>query len=58
MTAVPDCGSDSQDNNIPLTKGERNIVAAVSFIIEENWGNPEYTCLYRVQVHGYANQAS
>ncbi|KAL3771284.1 hypothetical protein ACHAWO_005941 [Cyclotella atomus] len=57
MTAVPDCGSDSQDNNIPLTKGERNIVAAVSFIIEENWGNPEYTCLYRVQVHGYANQA-
>ena len=32
----------------------RKIVEAVSFIVEENWGNPEYTCLYRVRVHGDA----
>jgi hypothetical protein len=56
MSAVPDCGSDSSD--FPdSTKDERNIVAAVSFIIDENWGNPEYTCLYRVQVHGHVIQA-
>jgi hypothetical protein len=27
-------------------------VKAVSFIVEENWGNADYTCLYRVRVHG------
>ncbi|XP_065513033.1 SUN domain-containing protein 3-like, partial [Caloenas nicobarica] len=24
----------------------------IRFQVESNWGNPEYTCVYRVQVHG------
>ncbi|XP_064901238.1 SUN domain-containing protein 3-like [Columba livia] len=24
----------------------------IKFQVESNWGNPEYTCVYRVQVHG------
>ncbi|XP_074786434.1 SUN domain-containing protein 5-like [Athene noctua] len=24
----------------------------VKFLVKSNWGNPEYTCVYRVQVHG------
>ena len=42
----PSCGGDKPGGDSP-----RHIVEAVSFIIEENWGG-EYTCLYRVRVHG------
>ncbi|XP_067151402.1 sperm-associated antigen 4 protein-like [Apteryx mantelli] len=29
----------------------------IKLLIQSNWGNPEYTCIYRVQVHGKrANQ--
>ncbi|XP_068785547.1 SUN domain-containing protein 3-like isoform X2 [Struthio camelus] len=24
----------------------------IKFQVQSNWGNPEYTCIYRVQVHG------
>ncbi|NXW48341.1 SUN5 protein, partial [Nyctiprogne leucopyga] len=24
----------------------------IRFVVKSNWGNPEYTCIYRVQVHG------
>ena len=24
----------------------------IKFQVQSNWGNPEYTCVYRVQVHG------
>ncbi|NXK56899.1 SPAG4 protein, partial [Chauna torquata] len=24
----------------------------IKLVIQSNWGNPEYTCIYRVQVHG------
>ncbi|KAK2546484.1 hypothetical protein Q9966_000259 [Columba livia] len=24
----------------------------VKFLVKSNWGNPKYTCIYRVQVHG------
>lgn len=27
-------------------------IKVVSFEFLENWGNPEYTCVYRVRVHG------
>ena len=49
MEAIPSCGDDSAPDS---SSSERHVVAAVSFIIEENWGSPHYTCLYRVQVHG------
>ncbi|NXE83630.1 SPAG4 protein, partial [Cochlearius cochlearius] len=26
--------------------------SSVKLLVQSNWGNPEYTCLYRVQVHG------
>lgn len=26
-------------------------MVAISIIIEENWGNPDYTCLYRLMVN-------
>jgi len=32
--------------------GEDVSVAAVSLEILENWGHPDYTCLYRFRVHG------
>jgi hypothetical protein len=54
MQAAPSCGGDDDISNAPSASSNRNAVAAVSFIIEENWGNSEYTCLYRVQVHGDA----
>ncbi|KAK2524824.1 hypothetical protein Q9233_009143 [Columba guinea] len=24
----------------------------VKFLVKSNWGNPKYTCIYRVRVHG------
>jgi len=45
---VPSCGGDTSSSD----ESERQVVSAVSFIIKENWGNHEYTCLYRVRVHG------
>ncbi|KFV73590.1 SUN domain-containing protein 2, partial [Struthio camelus australis] len=24
----------------------------IQILVRSNWGNPEYTCIYRVQVHG------
>ena len=49
---IPSCGGDDTSSSSFADKSERQIVSAVSFIIEENWGNSDYTCLYRVQVHG------
>jgi SUN domain-containing protein 1/2 len=28
------------------------VVAAIRLEIESNWGNEDYTCLYRFRVHG------
>ena len=54
--SLPSCGGEdmsSQSTN-RSSKQEPFVVKAVSFIIEENWGNADYTCLYRVRVHGDA----
>lgn len=29
-----------------------------SFIIHDNWGNTDYTCIYRIRVHGMLNMTS
>ena len=50
----PSCGGDSHSDASSSSSKKRQIVEAVSFIIEENWGKSEYTCLYRVRVHGDA----
>lgn len=52
---IPSCGGDGNtESTPPSVESSRQTVAAVSFIIEENWGNDDYTCLYRVRVHGDA----
>jgi SUN domain-containing protein 1/2 len=28
------------------------VTAAVTFEIVDNWGNEDYTCLYRIRIHG------
>lgn len=48
--SYPSKGGGGDDNGVD----ERHVVEAVSFVVEENWGNAEYTCLYRVRVHGDA----
>eukprot|EP00571_Detonula_confervacea_P011054 CAMPEP_0172305624 /NCGR_PEP_ID=MMETSP1058-20130122/6875_1 /TAXON_ID=83371 /ORGANISM="Detonula confervacea, Strain CCMP 353" /LENGTH=846 /DNA_ID=CAMNT_0013017279 /DNA_START=7 /DNA_END=2543 /DNA_ORIENTATION=+ len=52
----PSCGGDDTTSvsSSGSSNAQRQVVEAVSFIIEENWGNSEYTCLYRVRVHGDA----
>lgn len=59
IEAVPDCGGDSDvpSGSSEASLNDRSVVAAVTFIIEENWGHPDYTCLYRIQVHGDVVQA-
>lgn len=60
----PSCGGDeatpatatSSSSTTTSSGAQRQVVEAVSFIIEENWGNSDYTCLYRVRVHGDAVQ--
>lgn len=34
------------------TAPPKQSVVGVSFKVYENWGNPEFTCLYRVRIHG------
>ncbi|KAG0234844.1 hypothetical protein BGW42_006121 [Actinomortierella wolfii] len=36
---------------VPLSK-QNVLMRAIVFRITSNWGNPDYTCLYRVRVHG------
>ena len=31
------------------------VVAGVTFQILDNWGNPDFTCLYRFRIHGDSN---
>jgi SUN domain-containing protein 1/2 len=41
---APSCGAPPQIGD----------VAAITVEILENWGNPDYTCLYRFRIHGEA----
>ncbi|NXF42003.1 SUN2 protein, partial [Nyctibius bracteatus] len=34
--------------NAPLSKA----FSRIKLVVKSNWGRPEYTCIYRVQVHG------
>jgi len=44
----PSCGAVYDSNE----SVELPPVAAVSIIIDENWGHEDYTCIYRVRIHG------
>jgi hypothetical protein len=53
--SLPSCGGDDTTASTSDGPGyQRKVVEAVSFIVDENWGNAEYTCLYRLRVHGDA----
>ncbi|KAL7535176.1 hypothetical protein ACHAWF_005078 [Thalassiosira exigua] len=56
----PSCGGDPTSSSSSPSSGagdegggeRRRVVGAVSFVVEETWGDPGYACLYRVRVHG------
>jgi len=58
--SLPSCSGDgatsssatTTDSDSAIIKPQRHVVEAVSFIVEENWSKNDYTCLYRVRVHG------
>ncbi|KAL7526044.1 hypothetical protein ACHAXR_003355 [Thalassiosira sp. AJA248-18] len=53
--SAPSCGADASSSaSSSESNSVRQVVEAVSLIVEENWGNSEFTCLYRVRVHGDA----
>ncbi|XP_065603650.1 sperm-associated antigen 4 protein-like isoform X2 [Cyrtonyx montezumae] len=35
-----------------LKKNPPRAFQHIKFLVKSNWGNPEYTCIYRVMVHG------
>ncbi|KAF9384083.1 hypothetical protein CPC16_008606 [Podila verticillata] len=43
-----------QTFSVPTSK--QRLSTSVLFRINSNWGHPEFTCLYRVQVHGYPSE--
>jgi len=63
-TAAATFGDDGDDNDEENDLGScsqetascsgppRKIVVAVAVKILENWGNPDFTCLYRLRLHG------
>lgn len=50
----PTCSSEDGDNHDVIQNDQYKspIVAAVSFVVDDNWGNDAFTCIYRVRVHG------
>ena len=38
----------------PVTNGGNFPVNKVEFQLFENWGNEEFTCVYRIRIHGKA----
>jgi Sad1 / UNC-like C-terminal len=40
------------DDDNPPDHSITNTTAAIQLEILNNWGNPDYTCLYRIRVHG------
>ncbi|XP_051790070.1 SUN domain-containing protein 1-like isoform X2 [Erpetoichthys calabaricus] len=40
----------------PVTGENQNIYQIIEIRVTSNWGHPEYTCLYRVRVHGTPNR--
>eukprot|EP00594_Rhizosolenia_setigera_P010880 CAMPEP_0178962424 /NCGR_PEP_ID=MMETSP0789-20121207/14352_1 /TAXON_ID=3005 /ORGANISM="Rhizosolenia setigera, Strain CCMP 1694" /LENGTH=637 /DNA_ID=CAMNT_0020646563 /DNA_START=84 /DNA_END=1998 /DNA_ORIENTATION=+ len=49
---VPSCGGDEEEEE---EENNRSPIKAITLHIEDNWGNEDYTCLYRLQVFGEMN---
>jgi len=41
----------------PMTNGFLPVVSKLRFEIHSNWGHPDYTCIYRVRVHGDSQES-
>ncbi len=50
--AKPSCGAEVLDDYDLSQSVEVPPVAAVSIIVDENWGHKYFTCIYRVRIHG------
>jgi len=54
MYDIHTAGSPVQTFELPVDLTRLNITSRlVAFRIVDNWGHPNFTCLYRVRVHGY-----
>ncbi|CUS14322.1 unnamed protein product [Tuber aestivum] len=54
MYDIHTAGSPVQTFELPVDLTMLNITSRlVAFRIVDNWGHPNFTCLYRVRVHGY-----
>jgi len=54
MYDIHTVGSPVQTFELPVDLTRLNITShLVAFRIVDNWGHPNFTCLYRVRVHGY-----
>ena len=52
----PSCGFDSGDGGDAAASSSaaplNSAVQALTIHVEDNWGHPDYTCIYRIRVHG------
>ena len=48
-TATDDNGSSSSSSN--RQSKTKPLIAAVTFVVEDNWGHLDYTCIYRFRLH-------
>ncbi|KAG0134263.1 hypothetical protein HOY82DRAFT_584151 [Tuber indicum] len=54
MYDIHTAGSPVQTFELPVDLTRLNVTSHfVAFRIVDNWGHPNFTCLYRVRVHGY-----
>ncbi|KAG0642051.1 hypothetical protein HOY80DRAFT_952140 [Tuber brumale] len=54
MYNIHTAGSPVQTFELPVDLTRLNVTShLVAFRIVDNWGHPNFTCLYRVRVHGY-----
>lgn len=52
---APSCEAEPDPiGNIHVAPPKESYAAAVTVAIEDNWGKDEYTCLYRIRIHGDA----
>lgn len=65
MASIPEIALENKEERLEIESGSGSCsmqtscsmpprvgIAAIEVKVLENWGNPDFTCLYRVRVHG------